>query len=134
VSRVKLVAAILTMQTEERSALKGCQSVSSIPLSSSIERGRICFTSVRKFKGLEAKIIFLIDVSFKEFPEQDFLKRLYIGCSRGVHELHLLLEDVNQDSLEIAFEAIHLGGRLKRNKKNFENLLNAKWIVKEQYI
>ncbi|GAB4381666.1 MAG: ATP-dependent helicase [Elainellaceae cyanobacterium] len=126
--------AILTMQTEERSALARLEKVSTSPLSSLIEKGKICFTSVRKFKGLEAKVIFLIDISLENFSEQDFLNRLYIGCSRGVHELYLLLENVNQDSLKAACEAIHPGSKLKRNKKNFEHLLNAKWIEEKQYV
>ncbi len=119
--------AILTMQTEEKSLLTGVHSICSIPISPFFEIGKICFTSVRKFKGMEAKVIFLIDISLQEFLDNEFLQRLYIGCSRATHELHIFLNDINADNLYLAIESIFPGTKLKRNKKTLEDLLNANW-------
>lgn len=126
--------AILTLETESKSILAGIQSIESFSICSFFEVGKICFTSVRKFKGMEAKVIFLVDVSLKEFSETEFLQRLYIGCSRATHELHILFNDVSIDSLYIAIESLLPGTKLKRNKKNLKDLLNASWSKEEQYV
>ncbi len=103
-------------------------------LSPFFEIGKICFTSVRKFKGMEAKVIFLIDISLKEFLDNDFLQRLYIGCSRATHELHIFINDINSDTLYLAIESILPGTKRKRNKKTLEDLLNASWSREEEYV
>lgn len=119
--------AILTMETEQKSVLANVQNIESLFLSPFFEIDKICFTSVRKFKGMEAKVVFLVDVSLKEFLTTEFLQRLYIGCSRATHELHILFNDVNADNLYLAIESLLPRTKLRRNKKNLENLLNANW-------
>lgn len=119
--------AILTMETEQKSVLANVQNIESFFLSPFFEIDKICFTSVRKFKGMEAKVVFLVDVSLKEFLTTEFLQRLYIGCSRATHELHILFNDVNADNLYLAIESLLPGTKLRRNEKNLENLLNANW-------
>lgn len=119
--------AILTMTTTENSLLSHLGSIQSVPLVKSLEKGKICFTTVRKFKGLEARVIFIVDLCLSELAALDFLQRLYVGCSRAKDELHLFLEGCTDENIKIALEAIQPRTKLLSNRKNIGKLLNAEW-------
>ncbi len=70
---------ILTCKTESSSFLSGSKS-------SGRYRG-LLFTTVRKFKGLEADAVILIDIDQSAF-ERDNVRLLYVGASRA--RLHLV--------------------------------------------
>ncbi|MBD1916248.1 MULTISPECIES: ATP-binding domain-containing protein [Cyanophyceae] len=119
--------AILTMSTVENSLLANLHFIHSIPLVESFEKGKICFTTVRKFKGLEARVIFIVDFALAEFAEPNFSQRLYVGCSRARDELHLFVEGCDDVSIKLALEAIQPGTKLISNRKNLSKLLDAEW-------
>lgn len=80
---------ILTAETKSRSSLADFK----WPFSVSEEYGQstVCFTTIRKFKGLEGKIIVLIDFDLERLADIEYRRLFYIACSRAVHELHMVL-------------------------------------------
>lgn len=89
---------------------------------------QIPFTTCRKFKGLEADAVILVDMDF-DFFKKDENKIYYIGSSRARHELALL---VSMNDEECRFILDHRGKKVGRNPmKAFASMYNAKIIKNE---
>lgn len=80
---------ILTVKTEESSILTGISSVGNYKLSSDFEGKNILFTSARKFKGLEASVVILVDVDHRTFQIEEERRVFYVGASRAKHYLEI---------------------------------------------
>ena len=80
---------ILTTKTMERSVLNGTDKIGNYSLSKEIVKGRILFTTVRKFKGLEADVVILIDVDGSTFNSDENRRVFYVGASRAKHLLKI---------------------------------------------
>jgi hypothetical protein len=92
-----------------------------------IEEGSVCCTSIRRFKGLEAKVIILLDASAKALGTAQRCREFYVGTSRAMHELHVIFQA--RDDAEIgAFigEVCERDGRkLRKGLKGLKQLLGA---------
>lgn len=56
------------------------------------------FTSARKFKGLEADAIIIVDVDGEAFADDEDKRLFYVGCSRAKHQLDIVFIG-NEDEL-----------------------------------
>ncbi len=74
---------ILSVHSVQNSGLCGIQEIDGVPLSETGEKGAVWFTSVRKFKGLEAKAVLLVDIELSRLPQPVLHRLLYVGCSRA---------------------------------------------------
>jgi len=96
---------ILTLKSESESVLKD-----------SLNDGkfdRCLFTSVRKFKGLESKIVILVDLDENEFHTETGMNNFYVGSSRARLYLNVvtsmsdaaiknvLIQDFHKSQIEI---------------------------------
>jgi len=120
--------AILTLRTTGKSALAGTDRIEKWPLQSELTDEAICYTTVRKFKGLEANVVLLVDVRLAELENEDIRKLLYLGASRAKHELHILLSAVNDDSIENAIKGLASDRRVPKTRKGFARLIDAHWM------
>lgn len=86
---------ILTVKTEETSILSGFSSVGAYRISGDINTSNILFTSARKYKGLEASVVLLVDIDKKTFSSDEDRRVFYVGASRAKHflEMFTVLED-----------------------------------------
>lgn len=110
---------ILTCKTEERSILSR-EAAQNIYL---YKGRRIFFTSCRKFKGLEADVIILIDIEEEDMVENED-KNLYVGASRAKYELAIVAV-MSEDECKIISEK--RGLMTRRNfKKAIATSLNSK--------
>ena len=80
---------ILSVHSIPHSGLNGIKELAGVPLSNLQEPGKIFFTSVRKFKGLEAKAVLLIDIEKAKTSETLIQRLVYVGASRASAYLHL---------------------------------------------
>jgi hypothetical protein len=88
--RVKLeYMVILSVHSVEHSALYGLDELAVIPVSLEPEQGKIWFTSVRKYKGLEAKAVLLTDIEVSRLEESVMRRLIYVGGSRATTYLKL---------------------------------------------
>lgn len=62
------------------------------------EKGKIFHTTIRKFKGLEAKAIMIIDIDMDLIEDKGYKNLLYVACSRARHFLHLAIEEIEEIS------------------------------------
>jgi hypothetical protein len=52
--------------------------------------GHVTVATVRRFKGLEAALVIVVDVDFARAAEVDWRRRLYVACSRARHAVHII--------------------------------------------
>lgn len=50
----------------------------------------VTVTTVRRFKGLEAALVIVVDVDFARAVHEDWRRRLYVACSRARHAVHIV--------------------------------------------
>lgn len=84
---------ILTIDSVKNSMLQNNMHIGSIPISTTPKKGHILFTSVRKFKGLEAKAILLIDIYVDKLDDELHKRLVYVGCSRASTYLQMAFYD-----------------------------------------
>lgn len=90
---------ILTVKTENLSFLNGVEKVGNHVIKATRGNGNVLFTTARKFKGLEADAIIIIDVDADTFAEEESKRLFYVGASRAKHYLDILFIG-NQTELE----------------------------------
>ena len=89
---------ILTLKTENNSILNGIDKVGNHRISSVRDGKGVLFTSARKFKGLEADAIIIVDVDGEAFADDEDKRLFYVGCSRAKHQLDIVFIG-NEDEL-----------------------------------
>lgn len=115
----------LTVETEAKSLLNGVARVGNYNISSEREVGKILFTSVRKFKGLEAKAVLIIDLSISALTTPEKQRLTYVGCSRAKHLLHLAItNDTGQNDIGYCLKQINPTRNVPKNIKGLGRLLN----------
>ncbi|MDL2274271.1 NERD domain-containing protein [Oscillospiraceae bacterium OttesenSCG-928-G22] len=81
---------VLTAKTEERSLLAGVDKIGKWPLVGSRKESGILFTTARKFKGLEAAVIIVVDVDTATFGTPEERNLFYVGASRAKDFLEIV--------------------------------------------
>lgn len=74
---------ILSVRSVAHSALCGISELAGLPVSLLPEKGKIWFTSVRKFKGMEADAVLLTDIEVSRLNEPLMRRLVYVGASRA---------------------------------------------------
>ena len=88
---------ILSVHSLEHSALHGVKELAGLPVSNTFEEGKIWVTTTRKFKGLEAKAVLLVDVEVSKLTDAVMQRMIYIGGSRANSYLKVAFyEDVEK--------------------------------------
>lgn len=110
---------ILTCKTEEHSLLATYINDGKYK----IQKKEYIFTTCRKFKGLEADVILLVDVDKKVFLS-DAINLYYVGTSRARFGLNIMAEMKSEDCREVL--EYHGKTATKRPEKALAAFLNAK--------
>jgi hypothetical protein len=118
--------AVLTLETLDAASPWYRDRIGGYMVSETPEPKHVTMTTVRRFKGLEAALVIVIDAEFVRAVDQDWRRRLYVACSRARHAVHILTTTREQDLTEPLKEfggtekvrpswrtlARHLGARL----------------------
>jgi hypothetical protein len=113
---------ILTAETTTSSKL--AQSDWPFRVSEEYAQSEVCFTTIRKFKGLEAKVIILLDLDLGRLANIEYRRLFYIACSRAVHELHIVLMRPTNRGIQTAIRILSDGDKTG-NMKSLGFLLAA---------
>ena len=98
---------ILSVHSLEHSALQGTKELAGVPVSNSMEEGKIWVTTTRKYKGLEAKSVLLIDVEVSKLTDPVMQRMIYIGGSRAHSYLKVAFyEDVEKGGYREIVDAL----------------------------
>lgn len=98
---------ILTVSTLEKSMLAGVTSLAGIPLAHQPAEGKVWFTTVRRYKGLEAKAVLLVDVHVSKLVKPTCQRLVYVGSSRAFAYLEtIFLSDVSAEEYPALVEQL----------------------------
>lgn len=93
-------------------------------LSLNREHGKILFTTIRKFKGLEAEAVLIVDVSMLSLRKAGSRRLLYVGASRAKVLLQIaMLEDAHSDDITSVIKGINPDSGAPKNKRGLKKLL-----------
>lgn len=112
---------ILTCKTENTSFLAG-------RTPGGLYRRKYHFTTCRKFKGLEADGVILIDVGKDTFDDENVL-RFYVGTSRARIRLDIISNLTDDECKEILVDKMKKTAKIRHPKKDFASALNATFTV-----
>lgn len=96
---------ILSLKKEDDSILSGVTKFGGYTISRDRSPSSIFFTTARMFKGLENKVIIVIDVDEKAFSDDETKRVFYVACSRATHRLSIFIHG-NDDNLKRISNAI----------------------------
>ena len=89
---------ILTVSTLVKSVLGSLTELAGIPISHKPEDGKLWLTTVRRYKGLEAKAVLLVDVRVSRLTDSTCQRLIYVGSSRATAYLEtIFLNDVSSE-------------------------------------
>ena len=94
--------AILTLKTENNSVLTDKKTIAGSKLSSNRSDSTILFTTARKFKGLESRVVIIVDITKEDFENDEYKRVFYVACSRATQKLILVMNCNDTEINEIA--------------------------------
>lgn len=117
----------LTVETEKKSLLSDVKTINGITVCNDRIKDAMLFTTVRKFKGLEAKAVMIMDVSIKSLTDSEKQRLAYVGCSRARHLLKIaIMNDTDQKAFGDCLRKINTSRNVPKNKKGLGRLLNVR--------
>ena len=110
---------ILSVHSLEHSALHGVTELAGIPVSNTLEEGKVWVTTTRKYKGLEAKAVLMVDVEVSKLTDAVMQRMIYIGGSRANTYLKVAFyEDVEKGDYRAIVDSLQ--EQMKRNAEAVE--------------
>ena len=117
---------ILTAKTTDSSWLDVGKEYGGFRLSLTQESGKVLFTTIRKFKGLEANAVVIVDVQMSALMIPENRRLLYVGASRAKNLLNIaMLEDIENNDMGDFLRSIAPDRNIPKNKKGLKRLLNV---------
>lgn len=96
---------ILTLKTETESIMNNIHKISGIPITSEKTNSSILFTTAKKFKGLESRVIIIVDIDEPCFNDDAKKRIFYVACSRATQYLSLMVSG-DDDKIKSISDAI----------------------------
>ena len=88
------------------------------------------FTTCRKFKGLEADVIILVDVNKDTFCDDNVLL-FYVGASRARIQLDILTTMSESDCVDVLKNNLHVEGKIRKGRRDLAKALKARALLEE---
>jgi len=82
---------ILSLKAESSSILDGVNNLSGIPILNERSNSAVFFTTSRKFKGLESRVVIVTDIDESCFRDEAKKRNFYVACSRATQKLCLFI-------------------------------------------
>lgn len=90
---------ILTLVREDNSIISGIHKLHGINITNYRTDSSVLFTTSKKFKGLESKVVIITDIDYRCFNDDEQKRNFYVACSRATQHLVLLIDN-DKDSLD----------------------------------
>ena len=101
---------ILSLKTEKDSILSNTNRIAGIPITHEKSNSSILFTTASKFKGLESRVVIIIDIDENCFRDESKKRLFYVACSRATQRLALFING-DDASIEKIADAINSKSR-----------------------
>ena len=97
-----------------------------LELSRTMQKGKVFFTTIRKYKGLEAKVILIVGASISDLMVPEKQRLLYAGASRAKNMLGIAMyDDLDEDEMREFLHKIDPNFNVPRSKEGLKQLLNV---------
>ncbi|MDL2288101.1 NERD domain-containing protein [Oscillospiraceae bacterium OttesenSCG-928-F05] len=118
---------VLTAKTEERSLLSGTDRIGKWPLVRSRGETGLLFTTARKFKGLEAAAVIVVDVDATTFGTPEERNLFYVGASRAKDFLDIVA-DLDAEALQALGDTLNGGTPIKNAAAKVASALKVRMM------
>ena len=118
--------AIITMASYMDSLLEQMSAFSKLNYADSKQKGKVCKTTARKFKGLEADLVIITDIDWNSLTEVTYRKLFYTSCSRAKHNLYLVSQELDTIDTDFILKQIQSEDSKRKGKRRFLKLFNLK--------
>lgn len=115
---------ILTAKTEDRSLLANVNKIGKWSLTNSRKDAGIFFTTARKFKGLEAAAVIVVDIDATTFSTQEERNLFYVGASRAKNFLDIVTT-LDEHQLQVLGDVLNDGKPAKNPKAKVASTLKV---------
>ena len=88
---------ILSLLSEDKSIMNGVNKINGVTISRERNNKNVFYTTAKKFKGLESKVIIITDIDESSFNDESRKRVFYVACSRATHRLALFLSGSDDD-------------------------------------
>ena len=119
-------AAVITMAAYNGSALEQTDVHSKLNYAEGKSKGKVCRTTARKFKGLEADIVIITDLDWNALEDVTYRKLFYTSCSRAKHNLFIISQSIETINTEFVLKQIQSDDSKRKGKRRFLKLFNLK--------
>ena len=85
--------------------MNGCNKIDGIMISRVRNNKTIFYTTAKKFKGLESKVVIITDVDADCFDDDEKKRVFYVACSRATHRLSIVV-DGNDEKIKNISDSI----------------------------
>lgn len=82
---------ILSLKSEKDSIMNEVTKISGIPITREKTNSSVMFTTASKFKGLESRVIIIVDIDENSFTDEERKRLFYVACSRATQRLALII-------------------------------------------
>ncbi len=82
---------ILSLKSEKDSIMNGVIKISGISITREKTNSSVMFTTASKFKGLESRVIIIVDIDENSFTDEERKRLFYVACSRATQRLALII-------------------------------------------
>ena len=106
---------ILSLKKEEDSILHNVNKLAGIPILREQSNSAIFFTTSRKFKGLESRVIIVTDIDKSCFSNEDKKCNFYVACSRATQKLALFI-NADDEQVKAIADAINSKGHSSKGR------------------
>ena len=96
---------LLSLKKEEDSILRRTNKISDIPITREKSNSSVLFTTASKFKGLESRVVIIVDIDENSFADEEKKRLFYVACSRATQYLNLFI-DCDDQKIEAIADAI----------------------------
>lgn len=97
---------ILSLKSEKNSVMSGISKISGIPITKEKTNSSVMFTTASKFKGLESRVIIVVDIDENSFTDEERKRLFYVACSRATQRLALIV-DGDDSKIKMIADAIN---------------------------
>lgn len=118
--------AIVTLSAWEGSKMEAISQHLKIDWSKEVETNKVTVTTIRKFKGLEADLLFITDFEWKKIEDTTYKNLLYTACSRAKHYLKIISSSLEEADTEKIIKSILGSERKIKGTKRLLKILNLK--------
>lgn len=88
---------ILSLVSEDKSIMKDVTAIDGIKISRERNNSNVFYTTAKKFKGLENKVIIITDIDESSFSDDAQKRVFYVACSRATHRLALYISGTDDE-------------------------------------